>query len=335
MDAEPLSIGALPVAVLPLRGESGQGLLLRASRANALSLGMLYRLAGGDLSADPTHLITSLACLANVSHRWLEHHAILEESDGGRRRWKFLGHRWTASISLRRNRPQVCPECLIETKYCRAVWDVTGYVVCPAHGLLQNTCAHCGAEITWRRPALTVCRCRWMFGRSQTSAPVPAIVNAWSQWVANRAAASASAPGAIPGGEGEIGLLPRWIHGLNVDAAFQIVFALGLRSAQHERISTTSTVAMRSPDEIAQIIERGIERGRVLDDLSAPALAGLDGWIYEQGIERLARRAVDVADRTFAGTLQHALHRSNYRCQTTGRKPSMYQPDLFEECFDG
>ena len=166
-----------------------------------------------------------------------------------------------------------------------------------------------------------------MLGRGEFYPPSPSVVE-WSHWVACQMGVRGATT--APASRDGVRLLPCWILGLTVDAAFQALMALGIRRDRHQRISAADAVRMRTPVQISEVIERGIGRGWVLDAPSTNAIQGLDGWVYEEGIERLARRAMNDADRTFAKTLVHALRRVNYRRRATGRRPAAVQFELFE-----
>jgi hypothetical protein len=324
----PLEPVSLPIAVLPKAGECGRGLLLRTATANGFGFDVLGRLAGMKLQLLCGDQPGALASLPGVNPRWFCRHLVLEEKDDRRRRWRLLDHEWTASRCLRVRQPQVCPECLVASQYCQAVWSVSGYVACAIHGCpMESLCGHCAKPILWDRPAVNVCRCGWMLGRGKFSAEARTL-KAWSGWVMNRMSVERECMTTENGAERC--LLPRWIQGLSVDAAFQVLMALGIRQDRFQRVSTADAVGIGTPAQIGEIIDRGIERGWALDSPTSKTLQGLDGLVYEQGLERLAQRALEGADRVFATTLVRTLKRMSYRCRATGRRPVAVQADLFE-----
>ena len=53
---------------------------------------------------------------------------------------------------------RVCPECLREAPYHRAIWDLTFTSVCPVHRkVLMDTCRRCGQPLRWLGSDLTRC----------------------------------------------------------------------------------------------------------------------------------------------------------------------------------
>ena len=53
---------------------------------------------------------------------------------------------------------RVCPDCLREAPYHRAIWDLTFISVCPVHRkVLVDTCRRCGQPLRWLGADLTRC----------------------------------------------------------------------------------------------------------------------------------------------------------------------------------
>jgi hypothetical protein len=68
---------------------------------------------------------------------------------------------------------RVCPECIRELGYARAIWDVRLVVACPRHHkLLLDTCPACGKTLTWMRRGLLTCSCGHHIN-SDTCNPAP------------------------------------------------------------------------------------------------------------------------------------------------------------------
>lgn len=68
--------------------------------------------------------------------------------------------------------PAFCPQCVAETGFLDAFWDIRYVVACPKHhcALLRN-CSACGDTISWNRRALLTCQCGHDL-RNETTAPV-------------------------------------------------------------------------------------------------------------------------------------------------------------------
>jgi hypothetical protein len=79
--------------------------------------------------------------------------------------YSFFGVPLPKSV-IRGGFPQVCPKCLLESGYCRRIWDLILVTTCPIHQcMLINVCPNCGDLITWLRVRISVCRCGfdWKF----------------------------------------------------------------------------------------------------------------------------------------------------------------------------
>lgn len=64
--------------------------------------------------------------------------------------------------SLRLNYPKICPECLLESPYCRRIWELSLVTTCPRHKcLLVDECSSCGKRIAWIRKSVCMCSCNF------------------------------------------------------------------------------------------------------------------------------------------------------------------------------
>jgi hypothetical protein len=72
---------------------------------------------------------------------------------------------------IRAQRPKVCPLCLKDFGFCRAVWDLLPVTTCPIHRcLLLRNCPKCYRHISWSRTKLYLCKCTFDF---RNAVPVP------------------------------------------------------------------------------------------------------------------------------------------------------------------
>jgi hypothetical protein len=63
---------------------------------------------------------------------------------------------------IRLSYPKICPECLRETGYIRKLWELSPITTCPLHRcLLLDECPNCRKRLTWSRPEIGRCRCRF------------------------------------------------------------------------------------------------------------------------------------------------------------------------------
>lgn len=146
--------------------ESLRGYLLRLTEANGYetprNLLTLCGLSKYDINAlcIPIHRLSPLlgphgSKLSTIS---------LTVSDGGAsNRFQLLSHRLggrVAKDTLRLRSPAFCVDCVEETGFIDAFWDLSIAVACPIHHRAATThCPSCGSPLRWSRPGLTTCRC--------------------------------------------------------------------------------------------------------------------------------------------------------------------------------
>jgi len=69
---------------------------------------------------------------------------------------------------------RVCPLCLRESPYYRAMWDLKLITVCPIHKcMLVSSCPDCHQKISIRRNQVVKCICGFDLRETQDSAPLP------------------------------------------------------------------------------------------------------------------------------------------------------------------
>lgn len=74
---------------------------------------------------------------------------------------------------IRLRHPKVCTECLRESGYTRRIWDLAPVTVCPVHKrLLLDSCPQCQKRISWNRPGISLCRCKFDW-RNHTTVEIP------------------------------------------------------------------------------------------------------------------------------------------------------------------
>lgn len=161
----PAGVIALPSRRLlrtpaPRLGESLPGYLLRLTEENSYdSLRWIPERAG--LTVDP------------AQGRWAElwrpgpHLARLCEMTGvSDVELKSLLEQLVPDCLVRWKAPKVCPACLREESWCRKVWDVLPFTVCPLHRVvLIDSCPHCDRPLSWARKSVSVCRCGYDWRR--------------------------------------------------------------------------------------------------------------------------------------------------------------------------
>ena len=320
-DASPL-----PVRVEPAPGESGLGYLLRAARANGMSLpGLLEAL---ELPKSPRPTPQGLAALAQateVDYAWLLSTTVVASRRDGYCCAEWRDRLWTCSLSLRGAYPQVCTECLREGRPCMLEWEMTGFVACLRHRRpLTDACMHCGRRLSWWRPSIDVCACGHFLASDRDLPPVSDDVLGWTAKLVSVANGASS-----PVSTTMLGL-PRWIDAFSADGLLAATFAFGVRREPFERVASATATAPPSTLRAAEILERGIARIRRSDDLRGRCPSDLKMRLYEEGLQRLWRRGAQQADRLAAAGLLRWLGAAPRRSRSGTGVREGQQRELFE-----
>ncbi len=153
----------LPLRVVPYADESLAGLLVRLAERNCVrNAGALAKLLGSphstiEATAFGAFDLTPLASGTGVSLEALARMTYWPSGLGNQA--NFLGHS-IASGMMSLHRRWVCPLCLIEVPYHRAVWDLRAINACPIHGVrLVDRCHNCDRPLVWRYSSITQCNC--------------------------------------------------------------------------------------------------------------------------------------------------------------------------------
>lgn len=151
----------LPVRPRPSKEESLSNYCLRVSESNGYHTpAMMLTIAGvcsrvhvGINEAD------RVAALVDVDQSLLRSMAYVRKDNDKHGTWCRGDHTFRpCEVTPRFTR--VCPECIQELGYARAIWDVRLVVACPRHHkLLLDTCPACGKTLTWMRRGLLTCSC--------------------------------------------------------------------------------------------------------------------------------------------------------------------------------
>ena len=165
----------LPIRPRPNpREESLTSYCLRVSDANDYRTPrQLLAIAG---ISDPANLfagaVDKLASLLDIAPAVLEDMAVVRLPGGREEKWQRAQQRYRA-FEISPSLTRICPECVKELGYARAIWDIRLVVACPRHKTrLLGTCPTCERPLTWERRGLLTCDCGQRLGEEpQPSAP--------------------------------------------------------------------------------------------------------------------------------------------------------------------
>jgi len=157
----PQNAPRLPVRPRPMQEESLSNYCLRVSESNGYPTpAMMLTMAG---VAPRVHVgineADKVAALVDVDPSLLKSMAYMRKEDEKHGTWRrgALQYR-PCEVTPRFTR--ICPACIQELGYARAIWDIRLVVACPKHQtLLLDTCPACGRTLTWMRRGLLTCSC--------------------------------------------------------------------------------------------------------------------------------------------------------------------------------
>ena len=166
----------------PRPTESLFGFVLRVSEANGYDTPRhIWKVAqlprGSDLA--PGFPTEALAAVLGMKRDALQPLAYRGDRES-RGPFKILGHSLgdaVRSAPLRLKHPAFCPQCVSETGYLDAFWDLSAAVACPIHGsVVLTVCPACRTRIGWERPGLLTCRCGGSFRDAPTLVASPGVL---------------------------------------------------------------------------------------------------------------------------------------------------------------
>lgn len=150
------------LTLTPIPDESLTGFIFRLANHRRLpSARALAAACGFDRFTDQPERewIEALAETASVDVQTLAE--ISKGPPDSRYGW-WRGQRFSRGLLDRRGAAarRMCPRCVADTEYHRAIWDIKYIAVCPIHrSLLLDECPGCGDPLGWRGRSLVLCRC--------------------------------------------------------------------------------------------------------------------------------------------------------------------------------
>lgn len=203
--------------------ESPLGHVARTALANACpTVGWLIQLAGGNLvdslvSISTHHRLAPALGLDPNAHLPTRPVAgSAEEAQEIR-----IGSAWLEASHCDLSGSRICPVCLDESPYRRAIWDIRALRCCPEHeNRLLDACPDCGAAPAIEAGSLTACRCGYDLTRAKTE-PADDTELALARWIAHLAGF-----GPEPGDAAMSSLSP-YLRALSLSDLIDLVVMLG------------------------------------------------------------------------------------------------------------
>lgn len=164
----------LPLRLVPHDGESLHGFIARSSeRMGWHSTSEFTKQVGFDmLTRSPSpEVVSAISELTGHPVEVIQRLAYVPQPS--KLICSFVGHQIDSRMLCHAPR-KVCPKCIKEYGYHRAVWDLISYLACPRHGCaLIKKCPDCGAGLGWTHPDLSRCKCGFRLANAPLSEGKP------------------------------------------------------------------------------------------------------------------------------------------------------------------
>lgn len=335
----PASIdGEFPVRDDISSGESGHGYVLRMAVANYLNgLPAVKRMLG------KTRFAVLDSGDAPMLSQWfgadLQKLTLALGVTGiGRPESEFelYGQILGRSYFVNRMYPRVCPLCLDQVPHCLSYWEVSLATACHRHGvLLEDKCRWCGADVSWNRPSVSMCKCGIHFGGDGERFPCTPLEEAISHWIAMKLVGGQSAlESSTPSLSGNSGIfeisLMRLLRPLTLGGGLQMLYALG--TAERSDTSSSSHALVRKKSSLVSARDIMGNAAAMLERLMTSDYVEFRRSSLSVVINLLAESAKansDPADRSLAHSLIHVLLRQGGRSNWKSRYPQLSQYELF------
>lgn len=268
-----------PLICEPNLDESGLGYCLRSASRNGSNLYAVRRMLGvpDGKSFTQTHS-KLLARLFQSDIGWLQRTL---PPDSFAVTYDWYGHRWS-TIYQQRRRPQVCPHCVHQRGYVKAIWDIGACVLCLEHAcMLVDHCAKCGQRLRWDRPALDVGHCGHIVAVPTGQTSPNGEETAFQLELERRFNQSAMAEDRLFSEE--------ITNGIGLDGWLAIVLAIGIKERAHQ--VHRRFARERATSEWSGIANRAIDRAKLLDGATPAVLPEFATLVAEAPLIRIARYA--------------------------------------------
>lgn len=153
----------LVITPSPRRHESLKGYILRLSEANGYITPTIMLSAAGMNQGEMQSVIPpfeKLAPLCNLTVTELEMLGYRKPKGLKSAKHIRLFKHQLPTYYLSIKSPKICTQCIQETGFIHAFWDLTDAIACPKHQkMLIKKCPECAKSLSWFRPGILTCSC--------------------------------------------------------------------------------------------------------------------------------------------------------------------------------
>ena len=273
-----------PLTYEPYADESGIGFCLRAASKNGANLHAIRRLIGMEGVAVFTQIHSAvLARLFQTDMGWLQKSLPTPEKSST---IDWCGHRFSVRYHLRKT-PQICPFCVHQYGYTKAVWDLGLSTLCIEHSCwFVDGCMDCGQRLRWDRPSIDVGHCGHIVKH-----PLPRSIPSASHMAFQHELEDRFNHDLIV----EKSFLSQDLaYGITLDCWLGIVIALGLKERPYQVIRQLNR--QRTTQEWTAIACRAIERSPLTGGTNQVEIPRSSEIVAEAPLIRVAKYATAQCD---------------------------------------
>lgn len=162
--------------IAPYQDESATGFLMRVALKNGLKspLELLKRITGSESATIPHTKIPDLAYFCRNTIEEFQQLSGFEKWLHAEPNWSIQGEWLTKSVFIQNRVSRICPICIIETPYIKALWNLSFYTHCAWHECaLLDCCPKCHRKLSWDRLRPDFCGCKHYLGDPVNALPQP------------------------------------------------------------------------------------------------------------------------------------------------------------------
>jgi hypothetical protein len=292
----------LPIVLEAQHAESAMGYVLRCAHANGTNLHGLRRAIGmPEVGLFTGSHIRSLAWLLQCPESWLATGLGSIHKEDGVSTMHCWGQKFYFTNHVRRQWPQLCPECVHHDGYCHQVWDLSVATACVRHKRrLIDECSYCHARLRWDRPSVDICQCGYGFKPDirpiQMDEVEQAFASLLDELISNDSGISLS----------NFTALPIFLRNMPLSGVVMLIEVLGRLEREHQVVHMSRRAKSLRTYEWDDMVTRALSRLPLLEYVNLQTRLLID----QVALERLIHRSTNQVELQVASLLASHLPRT-------------------------
>ena len=289
----------LPIVLEQMHSESAMGYILRCAHANGTNLHWLRRSIGmPDVGLLTDSNARCLSWLMQCSESWLAAGLGGVHKEAGISTLHCWGQKFFAPNHVRRQWPQLCPECIHRDGYCRRVWDLSIATICARHkSRFIDECMNCHSRLRWDRPSIDICQCGYGFEPDRRPAHIDEAEMEFAllleELISDDLGTSIS----------NLTALPVFLRNISVSGLAMLIEILGRLEFEHQVVRASHRTKSFRTHEWDDIVTRALSRLHFLEHINQQSPMLID----QVALERLLQCSTNLVELQVASLLASHL----------------------------